>query len=156
MQTSNKLKSVWKKLRFSYKLTIFNEHTLEQVVMLRISRLTVILSIFVAVVLIGGLTTYLITRTPLRRTLPGYISPEMRRQIVDNALAVDSLSGHGKHTEGLSGQSLQHLLGQYPSRLHRHQQQAGSSHLLHRFTTAGIEHDQLVHAQICRRGKIHP
>ena len=92
MQTSNKLKSVWKKLRFSYKLTIFNEHTLEQVVMLRISRLTVILSIFVAVVLIGGLTTYLITRTPLRRTLPGYISPEMRRQIVDNALAVDSLS----------------------------------------------------------------
>ena len=60
--------------------------------MLRISRLTVILSIFVAVVLIGGLTTYLITRTPLRRTLPGYISPEMRRQIVDNALAVDSLS----------------------------------------------------------------
>ena len=92
MQTSNKLKSVWKKLRFSYKLTIFNEHTLEQVVMLRISRLTVILSIFGAVVLIGGLTTYLITRTPLRRTLPGYISPEMRRQIVDNALAVDSLS----------------------------------------------------------------
>lgn len=92
MQTSNKLKSEWKKLRFSYKLTIFNEHTLEQVVMLRISRLTVILSIFVAVVLIGGLTTYLITRTPLRRTLPGYISPEMRRQIVDNALAVDSLS----------------------------------------------------------------
>lgn len=92
MQTSNKLKSVWKKLRFSYKLTIFNEHTLEQVVMLRISRLTVILSIFVAVVLIGGLTTYLITRTPLRRTLPGYISPEMRRQIVDNALTVDSLS----------------------------------------------------------------
>ena len=92
MQTSNKLKSVWKKLRFSYKLTIFNEHTLEQVVMLRISRLTVILSIFVAVVLIGGLTTYLITRTPLRRTLPGYISPEMRRQIDDNALAVDSLS----------------------------------------------------------------
>lgn len=92
MQTSNKLKSVWKKLRFSYKLTIFNEHTLEQVVMLRISRLTVILSIFVAVVLIGGLTTYLITRTPLRRTLPGFISPEMRRQIVDNALAVDSLS----------------------------------------------------------------
>ena len=92
MQTSNKLKSVWKKLRFSYKLTIFNEDTLEQVVMLRISRLTVMLSIFVAVVLIGGLTTYLITRTPLRRTLPGYISPEMRRQIVDNALAVDSLS----------------------------------------------------------------
>ncbi len=92
MQTSNKLKSVWKKLRFSYKLTIFNEHTLEQVVMLRISRLTVILSIFVAVVLIGGLTTYLITRAPLRRTLPGYVSPEMRRQIVDNALAVDSLS----------------------------------------------------------------
>lgn len=92
MQTNNKIKSVWKKLRFSYKLTIFNEHTLEQVVMLRISRLTVILSILIAVILIGGLTTYLITRTPLRRTLPGYISPEMRRQIVDNAISVDSLS----------------------------------------------------------------
>ena len=92
MQTSNKLKSVWKKLRFSYKLTIFNEHTLEQVLMFRISRLTVILSMLIAVLIIGALTIYLITRTPLRRTLPGYVSPEMRSQIVDNALAVDSLT----------------------------------------------------------------
>ena len=92
MQTLNKIKSVWKKLRFSYKLTIFNEHTLEQVLMFRISRLTVILSMLIAVLIIGALTIYLITRTPLRRTLPGYVSPEMRSQIVDNALAVDSLA----------------------------------------------------------------
>ena len=92
MQTRNKIKSVWKKLRFSYKLTIFNEHTLEQVLMFRISRLTVILSMLIAVLIIGALTIYLITRTPLRRTLPGYVSPEMRSQIVDNALAVDSLA----------------------------------------------------------------
>ena len=92
MQTGNKIKSVWKKLRFSYKLTIFNEHTLEQVLMFRISRLTVILSMLIAVLIIGALTIYLITRTPLRRTLPGYVTPEMRSQIVDNALAVDSLT----------------------------------------------------------------
>lgn len=92
MQTGNKIKSVWKKLRFSYKLTIFNEHTLEQVLMFRISRLTVILSMLIAVLIIGALTIYLITRTPLRRTLPGYVTPEMRSQIVDNALAVDSLA----------------------------------------------------------------
>lgn len=92
MQTSNKIKSVWKKLRFSYKLTIFNEHTLEQVLMFRISRLTVILSVLIAVMFIGALTVYLVTRTPLRRTLPGYVTPEMRSQIVDNALAVDSLT----------------------------------------------------------------
>ena len=92
VQTGNKIKSVWKKLRFSYKLTIFNEHTLEQVLMFRISRLTVILSMLIAVLIIGALTIYLITRTPLRRTLPGYVSPEMRSQIVDNALAVDSLT----------------------------------------------------------------
>ena len=92
MQTGNKIKSVWKKLRFSYKLTIFNEHTLEQVLMFRISRLTVILSMLIAELIIGALTIYLITRTPLRRTLPGYVSPEMRSQIVDNALAVDSLA----------------------------------------------------------------
>ena len=92
MQTGNKIKSVWKKLRFSYKLTIFNEHTLEQVLMFRISRLTVILSMLIAVLIIGALTIYLITRTPLRRTLPGYVTPEMRSQIVDNALTVDSLA----------------------------------------------------------------
>ena len=92
MQTGNKIKSVWKKLRFSYKLTIFNEHTLGQVLMFRISRLTMILSMLIAVLIIGALTIYLITRTPLRRTLPGYVSPEMRSQIVDNALAVDSLA----------------------------------------------------------------
>ena len=92
MQTGNKIKSVWKKLRFSYKLTIFNEHTLEQVLMFRISRLTVILSMLIAVLIIGALTIYLITRTPLRRTLPGYVTPEMRSQIVDTALAVYSLT----------------------------------------------------------------
>ena len=92
MQTGNKIKSVWKKLRFSYKLTIFNEHTLEQVLMFRISRLTVILSMLIAVLIIGALTIYLITRTPLRRTLPGYVTPEMRSQIVDHALTVDSLA----------------------------------------------------------------
>ncbi len=90
--SNNKIKSFWKKLRFSYKVTLFNENTLAMVWEFRVSRLTALLAGTFAVIIIGIITIYLITSTPLRRALPGYISADMRSQIIDNALAVDSLA----------------------------------------------------------------
>ncbi|MCD7710702.1 MAG: M23 family metallopeptidase [Porphyromonadaceae bacterium] len=83
---------MWKKLRFSYKLTIFNEQTLDMIFTFRISRLRIIFSILIVMILIGLATGYLMIYTPLRGTLPGYVTQEIRRQIVENALSVDSLS----------------------------------------------------------------
>lgn len=103
--SGNKIKSFWKKLRFSYKVTLFNENTLAMVWEFRVSRLTAILATSVAVILIGVLTIYLITGTPLRRALPGYISADMRGQIVENALSVDSLS----HIVAINGTYLNNI-----------------------------------------------
>ena len=92
MQTGNKIKSLWKELRFRYKLSIFNENTLAMVWEMRISKLSAILIVVFASICIGAITISLLTGTPLRRALPGYISSDMRGQIVNNALSVDSLS----------------------------------------------------------------
>lgn len=86
-----KRKAFWSNIKFKYKLTIINENTLEEVVSLYVSKLngiSVLLSVFTVLFLI---TAAIITFTPLRNYLPGYMNSEVRSQIVKNALQVDSL-----------------------------------------------------------------
>ncbi|MDR0893157.1 MAG: M23 family metallopeptidase [Mediterranea sp.] len=81
----------WKNFKFKYKLTIINENTLEEVVGLRVSKmngLSVLLSVLAVLFLIAAC---IIAFTPLRNYLPGYMNSEVRAQIVENALTVDSL-----------------------------------------------------------------
>ena len=81
----------WKDIKFKYKLTIINENTLEEVVGLHVSKLnglSVLLSVLAVLFLIAAL---IITFTPLRNYLPGYMNSEVREQVVENALKADSL-----------------------------------------------------------------
>ena len=67
------------------------ENTLEEIVGLRVSKLnglSVLLSVLAVLFLIAAC---IIAFTPLRNYLPGYMNSEVRSQIVDNALRVDSL-----------------------------------------------------------------
>lgn len=82
----------WKNFRFKYKLTIINENTLEEVLGLHVSKLnglSVLLSVFAVLFLIAAL---IVSFTPLRNYLPGYMNSEVRKQIVVNALRADSLA----------------------------------------------------------------
>jgi murein DD-endopeptidase MepM/ murein hydrolase activator NlpD len=84
-------KRFWKNFKFKYKLTIINENTLEEIAGLRVSKMngvSVLLSVLAVLFLIAAC---IIAFTPLRNYLPGYMNSEVRNQIVENALTVDSL-----------------------------------------------------------------
>lgn len=84
-------KAFWNNIKFKYKLTIINENTLEEVVGLHVSKLngiSVLLSILTILFLAAAI---IITFTPLRNYLPGYMNSEIRAQVVENALRADSL-----------------------------------------------------------------
>jgi len=81
----------WEKLRFEYKLSFLNENTLEEVFSFRISRLQGYAALFLFVVFLITLTSFVIIKTPIRNYLPGYLPIDVRQEIIENALRVDSL-----------------------------------------------------------------
>ena len=91
MPKKKKSKAFWNNIKFKYKLTIINENTLEEVVGIHVSKLngfSVLLSVLTILFLIASV---IIAFTPLRNYLPGYMNSEIRAQVVENALRVDSL-----------------------------------------------------------------
>ncbi len=91
MPKRKRSKVFWNNFKFKYKLTVFNENTLEEVVGIHVSKLnglSVLLSVLTVLFLIAAV---IIAYTPLRNYLPGYMNSEVRAQIVENALRVDSL-----------------------------------------------------------------
>ena len=84
-------KSFWKRIRFKYKLSFFNESTLEEVWSFRLSQLTVSIYVFIFALLLISLTSIIIILTPIRNYLPGYLDVEVRKEILQNSLRADSL-----------------------------------------------------------------
>lgn len=84
-------KAFWNNIKFKYKLTIINENTLEEVVGLRVSKLNGISVLLSTVTVLFLIAAAIIAFTPLRNYLPGYMNSEIRAQVVENALRVDSL-----------------------------------------------------------------
>jgi hypothetical protein len=84
-------RKILSKLKSKYHLKIFNEATFEEVLSLRLSRLNVFIVIGVSGSLLIAVTTLLISFTPLRELIPGYPDGNMRREIIRNALSLDSL-----------------------------------------------------------------
>jgi len=81
----------WKKMRFKYRLSFMNENTLEVVFSYRLSRLSGLLALLAFAVFLIVLTSIVIIKTPIRNYLPGYLDAEVRQEMIDNALRVDSL-----------------------------------------------------------------
>lgn len=84
-------KSFWHQIRFKYKLSFFNESTLEEVWSLRVSLFSVITSLLFFALFLITITSVIIIMTPIRNYLPGYLDVEVRKVIVQNALRADSL-----------------------------------------------------------------
>jgi len=84
-------KSFWHQIRFKYKLSFFNESTLEEVWSLRVSQLSAIIVMLFFVLFLVSVTALIIIKTPIRNYLPGYLDVEVRKEIVENALRADSL-----------------------------------------------------------------
>ncbi len=84
-------RAFWSNIKFKYRLTLTNENTLEDILTLHVSKLngfSVLLFFCIALFLVASL---IVAFTPLRNYLPGYMNSELRTQVVENALRVDSL-----------------------------------------------------------------
>ena len=91
MAKKKRNKAFWNNIKFKYKLTIINENTLEEVAGIRVSKLNGLSVLLTVITVIFVIAATIIAFTPLRNYLPGYMNSEVRAQIVDNALKVDSL-----------------------------------------------------------------
>lgn len=85
-------KLILARLKHKYRLVFFNDNTFEEVWHLRLSLLNVLSVIGTVSIFMTTLVIVLIAFTPLREFIPGYPSKDMRREIVLNALKLDSLT----------------------------------------------------------------
>lgn len=90
-QRNKATKSFWHRIRFKYKLSFFNETTLEEVWSFHLSQLSAFVSLALFAFFLIGITAFIIIKTPIRNYLPGYLDVEIRKDIVQNALRADSL-----------------------------------------------------------------
>lgn len=84
-------KAFWHNFKFKYKISITNENTLEEVAGLYVSKLNGLSVLLTVLFILFAIAATIITFTPLRNYLPGYMNSEVREQVVTNALRVDSL-----------------------------------------------------------------
>ncbi len=93
MAKKKKNKAFWSNIKFKYKISIINENTLEEVAGLHVSKLNGVSVLLVVLTILFMIAAAIIAFTPLRNYLPGYMNSDIRRQIVDNALKLDSIQG---------------------------------------------------------------
>lgn len=84
-------KSFWHRIRFKYKLSFFNEGTLEEVWSFRLSQLSAFATLALFAFMLITFTALIIIKTPIRNYLPGYLDVEIRKEIMQNTLRADSL-----------------------------------------------------------------
>ncbi len=89
---SNKKVKLWDRLKYKYKLSILNETSYEVVFTMRLSQLHVLTALSVLAVVLVSVTILLIAFTGLREFIPGFPDGNIRREITENALRVDSLA----------------------------------------------------------------
>ena len=88
MAKNDKNKRNW---RDKYKFAIFNDHTFEEVWRIRLTQYNAFLLIAFLVFFIIGSTASLIAFTNIREFIPGYPDVTMRRNILMDAIRLDSL-----------------------------------------------------------------
>ena len=74
-----------------YRFSIFNDTTHEEIFSVRAYGVLSIATLAVAVILLIGSVTVLISFTSLRELIPGYPSAQSRHELVENAIKIDSL-----------------------------------------------------------------
>lgn len=81
----------FKRLKHKYRLTLFNDHTYAEVVSVRLTKLNFFSIIGSSAIILITLVIILIAFTPVREFIPGYPDGSMRRDMIMNAVLLDSL-----------------------------------------------------------------
>ena len=99
MSLQNSKQSRFKRLTNRYRLVIMNDHTYEEVVTFKLTRLSVyIVSCFLFVMLVG-LTTALIAFSPMKYYIPGFGSQSERKELTKLKIRTDSLEKQMRYRE---------------------------------------------------------
>jgi len=80
------------KLTDKYRMVLLNDRTFKEVGFMRLTRLNVFAVVGGMTILIIGIIWSLIAYTPVREFIPGYPNAQMRNNIVQNKLRLDSLT----------------------------------------------------------------
>lgn len=94
-----------RRLRNRYRLVIINDDTYEEVVTLRLTRMSVYVTFSTIFVVLVGLTVALITFTNLKYYLPGYGTQAQRKELIQYKTRIDSLEKAMQYKD----QYLEHL-----------------------------------------------
>ena len=93
MTKEDKKKRPWiQKLLNRYRLVVINEKTFEEYFYFRLSRLNIIIVVFLFISLITTAAILSIAYSPLKELIPGYTSTKLRKDAVENSFALDSIS----------------------------------------------------------------
>ncbi len=90
-EETKKKRKLINKLTHKYRLVMLNDSTFEEVGFLRLSRLNTISVLGTLIILSIAAVYATIAYTPIRELIPGYPNAEMRNNIVQNAILLDSL-----------------------------------------------------------------
>jgi murein DD-endopeptidase MepM/ murein hydrolase activator NlpD len=80
-----------KKLTKMYRLNIVEDESHKTLFRFRANRISLILGVCASFLILLCLILILIAYTPVKQLIPGYPSPQTRREIVKNAIIIDSL-----------------------------------------------------------------
>jgi hypothetical protein len=83
--------STFKRLRNTYRLVLMNDDTFEEMLTIRLSRLSVYIGLSTIFVVLVGLTIALIAFSPLKYYIPGYGTKESRTALQLLKIRTDSL-----------------------------------------------------------------
>jgi hypothetical protein len=83
--------STFKRLRNTYRLVLMNDDTFEEMLTIRLSRLSVYIGLSTTFVVLVGLTIALIAFSPLKYYIPGYGTKESRTALQLLKIRTDSL-----------------------------------------------------------------
>lgn len=105
-----KQKKKWsEKLRSKYRLVILNDETFEEKVSFRLTRLNVFVLLGTLSILLIFLTAIIISFTSLREYIPGYMNPEIPKQVYKLQQLTDSLE-KDFHRKNLYLQNIKNII----------------------------------------------
>jgi hypothetical protein len=113
LKTPSNFFSRWK---HKYRVTIFKDHSYEEVFSLRLTKLNVFSIVGITGILLIILVTILIAFTPVREFIPGYPDGSMRRDMIINAILLDSLEHEIRIREQLMENIKDIISGREPRR----------------------------------------
>lgn len=109
--------STFKRLRNTYRLVLMNDDTFEEMLTIRLSRLSVYIGLSTIFVVLVGLTIALIAFSPLKYYIPGYGTKESRTALQLLKIRTDSLEQAIHYKEQYIEGVKKVLSGNAPSKL---------------------------------------